>query len=401
MNKIHLYNFFILNVLISTFLDYFFDSGLIAYGPLIVMMFLVFLSEILKPSTMEYKDWLAALCFIPYAIFASYFYLSNPYEGRILTTYFLTIFLIPIFVFVFLRLSRYSCENDFNEFIFNSINIFLIAQLFICLGQMMTYSFGFGFPVSSNYDSLFFITGTYTNPNDLATIILLISFCITKIESKINSNKKTITWLIILLLLLLTGSRSALLISLIVFLATRKINIISIFTTIMISIVSIFLIDFILNSDGNSDVISRMSERLESFVNIYENGMSSDDSMSIRLESYIHFLHNLQNLGLGSGEISNYYKYSNNATFQGWLLFQNPHSLIVEIGYWLGWIGLLSFFIAFFLLFLRYQRDFLFLIVALISMSISSSVLGSYIYFFFLILIIFSGEKINIKICKS
>ena len=75
MNKIHLYNFFILNVLISTFLDYFFDSGLIAYGPLIVMMFLVFLSEILKPSTMEYKDWLAALCFIPYAIFASYFYI--------------------------------------------------------------------------------------------------------------------------------------------------------------------------------------------------------------------------------------------------------------------------------------------------------------------------------------
>lgn len=397
MNKSSLYKLFLLNTLIAPFLGYFFKSGVVAYGPLIVMMFVVLLSEVLKPSVMKYKDWFSTFYFIPYTICAAYFYLINPYEGNILTTYFLTIFLIPLFVFVCLKLSRYNNGEQFNELIYRYISLFLIAQLVICLGQIMTYTFGFGLPVSAEYESLYVITGTYSNPNDLATIILLIAFCFSRFENTIKNNKKNITWLIIFLLLLITGSRAALFVTLIIFMLTRKINVMSVLATIMISVVGIFVIDFIMASNNSSDIISRVALRLESFNDIYENGLSSDGSMSIRMESYLHFLNNLHNLGLGSGEINNYYKYATNATFQGWLLFQNPHSLIVELGYWLGWIGLLGFFIPFGLLVYQYQRSFLFLFVALISMSISSSVLGSFIYFLFLILCIFSSYKVEIK----
>jgi hypothetical protein len=298
---------------------------------------------------------------------------------------------------VCLILSRYNSREQFNDLIYKYISFFLIAQLVICLGQVMTYTFGFGLPVSVEYESLYVITGTYTNPNDLATIILLIAFCFSRIENTIKSNMKNITWLIIFLLLLITGSRSALFITLIVFLLTRKINLTGVLATIMISFIGIFAVDFILASNNSSDIISRMALRLESFIDIYENGLGSDGSMSVRIESYLHFLNNLKNLGLGSGEINNYYKYATNATFQGWLLFQNPHSLIVELGYWLGWIGLIGFFIPFGILIYQYQRSFLFLVVALISMSISSSVLGSFIYFLFLILCIFCNSKIEVK----
>lgn len=397
MNKSSFYKLFLLNTLISPFLGYFFNSGLIAYGPLIVMMFVVVLSEVLKPSVMKYKDWLSVFYFIPYTICAAYFYLINPYESNILTTYFLTIFLIPLFVFVFLKLSRYNREAQFNDLIYKYISFFLIGQLIVCLGQIMTYTFGFGLPVSAEYGSLYVITGTYNNPNDLATIILLVAFCISKIENTIKNNKKNIIWFIIFLLLLITGSRSALFVTLIIFMLTRKINVMSVLATIMISVVGIFFVDFIIASNNSGDIISRMALRLGSFIDIYEKGLSSDNSINIRMESYLHFLNNLHNLGLGSGEINNYYKYATNATFQGWLLFQNPHSLIVELGYWLGWIGLLGFFIPFGLLVYQYQRSFLFFFVALISMSISSSVLGSFIYFLFLILCIFSSYKVEIK----
>lgn len=396
MNKNSLYKLLLSNTLIAPFLGYFFNSGLIAYGPLIVMMFVVILTEVIKPSVMKYKDWFSIFYFIPYTICAAYFYIIKPYEGNLLTTYFLTIFLIPLFVFIFLKLSRYNNKKEFNELIYKYISLFLIAQLIICLGQIMTYTFGFGFPVSTEYESLYVITGTYNNPNDLATIILLIAFCISKIEDTIKSNKKNIIWLIVFLLLLITGSRSALFVTLIIFLLTRKINITSILATFIISFIGFFAIEFILDNN-NSDIISRMALRLESFTDIYESGLSSDSSMNIRMESYLHFLNNLQNLDLGSGEINNYYKYAVNAKFQSWLLFQNPHSLIVELGYWLGWIGLLGFFIPFGLLLYQYQRSFLFLFVALISMSISSSVLGSFIYFLFLILCIFSGYKIEVR----
>lgn len=48
-------------------------------------------------------------------------------------------------------------------------------------------------------------------------------------------------------------------------------------------------------------------------------------------------------------KINNYFQYAENAKFDSMeLMFQNPHSLIVELGYWLGWLGLVCFSIAIF-----------------------------------------------------
>ena len=71
-----------------------------------------------------------------------------------------------------------------------------------------------------------------------------------------------------------------------------------------------------------------------------QHGIHSDGSMTMRVSSYLHFLEKLPELGVGSMEVNNYFKYSFDASFRGMeLLFQNPHSLVVELGYWLGWPG--------------------------------------------------------------
>lgn len=396
MNKISLYKLFVLVVIISPFLAYFSRNGVLTYGLLIATSFLVVLSEILKPSFMTYKDWLSVFSLMPYTIFASYFYLISPYEGEILSTYFLTIMLTPIFIFVFLRFNKYSSSEEFSNFILKIFFLFLIGQLIICIGQITTFMFGFGFRVIADYKDGFMVSGTYYNSNDLAVIILLLSFCFTKLESAVKNNIKIIIWLIIFLLLIITSSRSALILTLMIFLLTRKVNIINFVSISLFLIAGTFLTTFLF-LNNNSDVVERIRSRLETLQNIYYNGLNADESMNLRIESYIHFLKNFKNLGLGSGEINNYYKFSNNANFDSWLMFQNPHSLIIEIGYWLGWGGILSFFLAFFFLAYQYQRNLMFFIVALISMFISSSVLSSYIYFFFLILIIFSNKNVNIK----
>ena len=392
MNKISLYKLFIIFIVFSPFLAYFSRNGILTYGLLIAISSLVVLSEILKPSFMLYRDWLSVFSLMPFTLLASYYYLLSPYDGKILTTYFLTILLIPIFVFIFLRLNKYYSRENFYIFILKIIFIFLIGQLIICIGQITTYMFGFGFRVHSVYEDGFLVSGTYVNSNDLAVVILLLSYCFTKIESVVKNNIKIIIWLTIFLLLIIASSRSALILTLILFLITRRLNVVNFLSTSLFLVLGMFLTNILFLND-TSGVFSRIMTRLETLQNIYKNGVSADDSMGLRIESYIHFLKNLNNLGLGSGEINNYYKFANNVNFDSWLMFKNPHSLIVEIGYWLGWVGILVLFIPFFFLIFNYQRSFIFLIVAMISMFISSSVLGSYIYFFFLILCIFINSK--------
>lgn len=395
MNKISLYKLFIIFIVFSPFLAYFSIRGIFIYGVLIFISSLIVFSEAIKPSFMLYRDWISVFSFMPYTLLASYYYLNNPYDGKILSTYFLTILFIPFFVFIFLRLSKYYPSEEFYNFILRIIIVFLIGQLIVCVGQITTYILGFGFRVSSEYMDSSMVTGTYFNSNDLAAIILILSYCFTRLEFTVKNNIRIIIWVVVFLLLIVTGSRSALTLTLMVFLLSRKINIINSLSISLFFIVSIFLTNFLF-INTNNDVVGRIVSRLETLHNIYQNGINDDGSMNLRIESYIHFLKNFKNLGLGSGEINNYYKFSNNANFDSWLMFQNPHSLIVEIGYWLGWGGLLSFFLAFFFLAYQYQRSFIFIIVAIISMFISSSVLGSIIYIFFLILCIFLNSKVHI-----
>ena len=157
---------------------------------------------------------------------------------------------------------------------------------------------------------------------------------------------------------------------------------------------------FIFNSifTSDADVTNRIIARMESIRNVFENGLRSDESMNIRLESYFHFISNMNNLGVGTHKLSNYYIYSSNFNSNDMLMFQNPHSLIVEIGYWLGYPGLITFFGALVFLIVQNKVRLFFLVVIFISMFISSSVLISPLYFFFLFLCIVLSRIKNVKV---
>lgn len=307
----------------------------------------------------------------------------NPYKGNIFSSYLIAILSIPFIILSFLRLKRFLGPVNYASFIYKLVFYFCLLQLMVCLGQLSTYLFGLGLPVDRNY--AYMLTGTFSNSNDLAACVLLLSFIFTRVENISTTKINIIIWLLIFILLVLTSSRSAIFITGLIFILTRRLNAINTIRNLLFFFGLFFIYNnFILTN--NSEIFLRITERLNTISIIMEGGLESDGSISLRTESYIHFLKNLGRLGFGSGEINNYYKYADNANFSTGLMFQNPHSLIVEIGYWLGIPGLFTFTIPF-LYMSRYSNNIILLLLTVgISSTIPSSILANPTYFVFIIL---------------
>ena len=165
----------------------------------------------------------------------------------------------------------------------------------------------------------------------------------------------------------------------------------------LVQIVSFFVIVFFY-FDNQSEVATRVASRIESITTIFKYGVSADNSMSIRIMSYLHFLKMLPDIGFGSMMINEYHLFSENADFGSKeLLFQNPHSLVVELGYWLGWPGLIMFFIPMLALLKYSRRKMLFLTMFILVGMIPSSILGSMVFFMILILNVFDYRELTDK----
>ncbi|WP_141742719.1 hypothetical protein [Oligella sp. HMSC05A10] len=287
---------------------------------------------------------------------------------------------------VFFRMLFGEDSKKNYQFIFNSLFYFLIAQLIICLGQLVAYTFDVSLPVSELYAYDGMVTGTFTNANDLAAIVVLMLFIIIGFEKYYFKENKYLFWTISFVLLIIASSRSAIFFTIILFILNKTNNFkkffINIFLLCLVVIAFVLLLGFV-----ESDAFTRISARLSSFLDILQHGLYSDSSVAIRLGSYLHFLEKIPELGLGSGEINNYFKYSDGAGFESVeLLFQNPHSIIVEIGYWLGGFGLLFFLVPIFLLLSYSRRMFSLVTVLLLTSMMPSSVLGNHLYFLLVIL---------------
>lgn len=392
LNKLDIYKLFLISILISPFLGYFSSSGIIAYSPIIISMSLIIIMEILQPTKMATKEWGAVLIWLPYVCLASYYYISNPLDGRYLTTHLLAIITLPIVTLSLLQMYHNSLKANFPLFLYKILRFFLIAELVICLGQISTYSLGIGLPINEIYKDYFMITGTFYNSNDLGAVVLLIAFLFINIENNHTLRQQGFIWLLIISLLLISGSRAALFTTGLLFIITRKVNTKNIF---FYSLVFIFLFiaytSFFLDSDNS--VVSRFTSRVESLLNVLKNGVGSDGSMGLRLDSYIHFIKNLDQLGLGSGKINDYYQYAENTNFNNIeLMFQNPHSLIVELGYWLGWPGLIFFSIAIIYLLQYSNKKITLILVIIIASSIPSSILGNLIFITLILLNVFNKK---------
>ncbi|MEJ1936107.1 hypothetical protein WDZ92_38425, partial [Nostoc sp. NIES-2111] len=92
---------------------------------------------------------------------------------------------------------------------------------------------------------------------------------------------------------------------------------------------------------GN-ETIDASLYKAKSLATIAEVGLEADSSTSSRSESYYNFADKLTSLGTGSVRILQYGEFTRDALFQDEALYVNPHSMVVEIGYWMGWPGLIS-----------------------------------------------------------
>jgi hypothetical protein len=377
---------FFLSVLFSGFFAYISHSGIIAYGPMIIMAALVVAYEVVGEKKIAKQHLLASLSWLPYVFLAGFTYISNPFEGRYFSTHLLTIIILPLLVLSF---SRMLCgkNNYYNyEFVYKSLFFFVFMQLLVCLGQLSTYTFGVGFPVSELYAEYGMITGTFANSNDLSAVTLAIIFVVIGLEKYYFKNDKYIFWLAAIVLLMMTGSRSAIVLAAIFFLFSKAASPKKVIVYGLIFSTLFFVVAFVVNN-FESEALSRGVARIESLMKIFQYGISSDNSMTMRLDSYTHFLQELPRLGFGSGEVNNYFIYSEDASFRGkTLLFQNPHSLVVELGYWLGWPGLILFFLPLMFLLPNSKRKLSLVAVFLIVSMIPSSILGSMLFFLVLVL---------------
>lgn len=394
MYKNSVYKIFTASLLITSYLQYSLHSY-ISVVPLLFSLLLLVISEFAKPSKMSFGKWLTLLMWVPYSALATIYYLNHPYLGMILHPVLITNILLPFIIFALLRIKHIYSIKAFGKFVFNTCYLFLICQLVVCVGQLSTYILGIGLPVSPDYSEFYMVTGTLTNSNDVACLALLGAFCVSKTEKFVMQKYKVlIIWITIILILLIVQSRSAIIMTLVVFMFSREIeNGKKISQTVGMSMLLLLIIPLMYFGDNNS-ALGLMINRLESLVTIYNNGLNSDQSMNVRSESYVYFLGQLDKINLGSGKIYDYLEFSTQANFDSSLMFNNPHSLIVELGYWMGWLGLITFFLPFITMVYIYQRNILFVILAILSMHISSSVLGSFYYFLFLMMsILVSNSK--------
>lgn len=394
MFKVHQY--FLFSVLLSIFLGYFFNVGIISYSPFIIFMLLVIIIELFYRPTMKISYWLSVIAWLPYSLWAGFNYIRHPLNDNILTLNFLIIIIIPIIVLSIIRIKQLKKRDEhvylLHRFIF--IFIFLLGEFIICIGQISTYLFGIGFAISEEYQQLFMISGTFVNSNDLASIVLIVSFIFIGLEKYLKTSDKNYVWFLIFTLLLITNLRSALVLTAVFYIISRDINLKNILLTLFIGACFFILIEQF--STFDTGVFSRIFTRVTSISNLIFDGIGGDGSISNRIKSYLYFMHNLNRIGLGSGDISNYFEFSRDATFHTELMFKSPHSLIVELGYWLGWFGLLSFGIAIVLLTQYSTRKIQLICLIVVSTMISSSVLGNIVFFLFFIISFFDLANINV-----
>lgn len=289
--------------------------------------------------------------------------------------------------------------------IVNALLAFVWWQLFVVVGQVSMRLSGIGFhlpsyyyeDLSDNYSSM--LSGTFLNANDLAAVCGMLFVFFSLIRAYMPRAAK-IGMSVCLILAVLTLSRLVfvfMIISMVVFFLRRSVlkgAILALLVGLGLSASFHYAQEYL----AHLDFISRIVGRVESLWFILDNGILEDNSMFLRVSSYIHFLANLDSLGLGSMHFRDYSSFVNSLGSKYELMSVNPHSFIVEIGYWLGWSGL--FLLISFMVGLKPKNLFgyLYVLLAFILLSmVSSSVVNNFMFFVSL----FSALAVTVSKVKS
>lgn len=370
--------------------------------------FYIFLC-ILVDSKIKSKDLIPLMLLTLFSLLASSYIILDKGINGALSMENLFFLSLPLFYISASRLN--SLKNE--EFTFKIFLYFIVFQFFVLLGQGIKMLTGVGFSapveystvaVQSDYENM--LSGTFLNSNDLASLAVMIAvyFLLLKYYHgyRVGSGLS-----LICIILMLTASRMSIFIftiSLFVFwFANTRMKASNILLALFLYLPLLFAVTVLVYSSisffsDSIEAISRVKSRIDTIFTIMGNGISSDNSMSVRFESYQNFLSNLPNLGYGSGRLRDYGVFVDHLGDRFSLFAVNPHSFIVEIGYWMGWPGLVLFLSFLFSLFMsRFSmlNIYVFIIFILVTMISSSVITNFFLFFCFFCCALICSAKVN------
>ena len=366
----------------SSFLSYFTSSGVVSFGLPILSSFFVLIYFLLMQLKINRHDWLILFFYISFTSLSFFYYYLNPYKGYIISQHVIFILTFPFSYLCLVGLGKDFSKQDFLKFFNKIIIFFALGQVFVTLGQFSHYVYGVGFKVIEDYQNIMMISGTFYNSNDLAVVVVLMAFVFKYTYQYLTRIQSLLIWSIFAYLLIVTGSRVCIFLFFIILFSLGSFTYKKIFLT-LVSVVSTLALIIIL---GNFEVdvdhpFYRIIGRINTFQAMFEYGLTSDESMSDRGEFYLYFLKNINNIGLGSGLIGDYHKYANSTFHFSPLFFTNPHSFIIEIAYWIGWLGLIIYLILYLLIVIKSNFNMLFFLISFVTLFVSSTLMGNMIYF--------------------
>jgi len=246
-----------------------------------------------------------------------------------------TFLLVPL---IWCAFSQLSATEPGRRAVGHALLIYVASELGIMLLQISFFVTGAGIRPSETYG--FMIPGSQFNVNNLACTVVALSVFYNA-ASAIWPRWQRLTFnCIVVLILLITFSRLALVLYLLDRARSLGLRRAGMLLISLAVVAAAGLLIANIDYTGN-DTIDASLYKAKSLATIAELGLEADTSTSSRSESYVNFADKLGMLGVGSVGILNYSRFTWDALFSDETLYINPHSMIIEFAYWMGWPGLL------------------------------------------------------------
>lgn len=247
-----------------------------------------------------------------------------------------TFMLMPL---MWVAFSELAAQPASRRAVHRLLLFYVATELTIMLLQVAYFFVGIGLPPSDLYESM--VPGSQFNGNNLAAIIGVLSIFYNATSQDTPRWERLLFNLITMVVLLITFSRLAML--LYIFDRLRSLCVRQIGQALLVAtvLVAAGLIVSNIEYTGN-ETIDASLYKAKSLAKIAEVGLEADSSTSSRSESYLNFIEQLGRLGIGSAAILEYSTFTSGAVFADEALYVNPHSMVIEFGYWMGWPGLLA-----------------------------------------------------------
>jgi hypothetical protein len=247
-----------------------------------------------------------------------------------------TFVLLPL---MWAALSSLASQKGARRSLGKLLLFYVATELGVMLLQASYFLIGVGIAPGELYESM--IPGSQFNGNNLAAIVVLLSIFYNATSQEASRVERFLFNAIVFAILAITFSRLAMLL----FIADRlrSLNVrqfgrvLAALLVLVVGAITVANVEY----TGN-DTIDASLYKAKSLATIAEIGFEADSSTSGRSASYSNFFQQIGGLGIGSAAILNYDAYTASADFADAALYVNPHSLVIEFGYWMGWPGLLA-----------------------------------------------------------